>query len=146
MPVLTSDIPFSSHPVALLTIGAVVPLGGYVLNALLALAAKSWPAVKWLDNEKIKGGVHVVLVGIATAWWNSRFKHGHFERDFASLMLTAAYAHNLLWKPSGANVALGARPSGSQRTTGISARIYDGSHKTPAQVAEHLGEVHPAPV
>lgn len=89
-------------------IGAIVPLGGYVLNRY----------APWV-TEPVKAVVQIVLAAIASALytavdtdilgWNTPTLKLVISGVFAALI-----AHKVLWQPSGINAKLGAegRPVG----------------------------------
>jgi VIT1/CCC1 family predicted Fe2+/Mn2+ transporter len=83
-------------------IGAIVPLGGYVINHL----------APWVD-EKVKAVVQVILAAVATALYTA-LATSVFGLNTETLQLVASgvvaalAAHNWLWRPSGINTELGA--------------------------------------
>lgn len=84
-----------------LVAGALVPLGGYVLNYM-------GPIV----NEKTKAVVQVVLAAIAGGIVQAITVGDVGFNDVTlqyvlSAVITALFAHGLLYKPSGINTALG---------------------------------------
>ena len=103
----TAQLVASDQTFYLLLVGAIVPLGGYLFNKL----------APW-DNESIKGIVQLCLSAIA----------GYFYTYFAtdaegfinlsqgafSSIVSALFAHNILWKPANINVRLGAVPTPAQ--------------------------------
>lgn len=86
-----------------LVIGAIVPLGGYVLNAKLPFVV----------SEPVKAIVQVLLVTIATALYTALETHVFgFNASTLELVVTGVVgllgAHNFLWKPAKVNAILGA--------------------------------------
>lgn len=84
-----------------LVAGALVPLGGYVLNYL-------GPIV----NEKAKALVQVLLAAVSGGFVQAITVGDVGFNDVTlqfvlSAVITALFAHGFLWRPSGINVALG---------------------------------------
>lgn len=94
---------------AVLLIGSLVPLVGYVLNTY----------APWVD-EKVKGVVQVVVAAVAGGLYTAlETKVFGFNSETAQLVfsavLAALSAHHLLWKPANISSALG----GGQNKNGV---------------------------
>jgi hypothetical protein len=91
-----------------LFIGAFVPLAGYLINKI----------APW-NSETFKGIVQVVLTGIGGVAYTALAGDVHGVGDFFQQVYTAVisglFAHNILWKPSGINVVLGANPPAQEQ-------------------------------
>lgn len=98
----TSQLVLSTDQLWVFLIGAIVPLGGYVLNRL----------GPWVD-ETVKAVVHVVLAAAAAALYTALETHVFgANTQTLELVVTAVIAalgaHHWLWKPATVNAKLGA--------------------------------------
>lgn len=124
----TTDIALSNHEAVLVLVGALVPIAGYIFNyfaegrleRLAAALVKSLTgstlsaAGRKAFGEAAKALVQVVgtaAVGsIYAAWAQGAHGMGLFKGALTAVV-SALFAHNLLWKPSNINVVFGAQPS-----------------------------------
>jgi hypothetical protein len=99
----TTQLVLPSQQIWVLMIGAVVPLLTYLINN----------KAPW-KSEQAKAACQVIVTGIAGVAYTALAGNVHGFTDFAEQAFTAIlsglFAHNLLWKPSGLNLAFGASP------------------------------------
>ena len=90
-----------------LVVGAIVPVAGYFQN-------KVWPNAP----EPAKAIFQAVLAGVAgalfTVFINDVTAAGDVAQHVWSSIISALFAHNILWKPANVNIRIGARPSPTQ--------------------------------
>ncbi len=103
----SSQLLISENQLLVLLIGAIVPLGGYLINKVMP----------W-KTETTKAIVQVVLTSIAATLYTwlatdigsfTSFLQQAFSATFAGL-----FAHNILWKPANVNIKFGANPTRTQ--------------------------------
>lgn len=96
-----TEVILPATQLAVLAIGLLTPLVGYVLNYL----------GPWVD-ERVKGVVQVLVAAIAAGLYQA-LDAGHlgFNNTTLQLVITAVLAalaaHHWLWKPSGISTTLG---------------------------------------
>jgi hypothetical protein len=134
----TTDIALSNHAFWLLATGAVVPIVVYVFNHFAegwieAIVAAIFRIVgvtlsqagRKVFAEAAKG---VIQVSAAAAWgviYTAVINGAHGEHIFkgaGAAVLSALFAHNILWKPSNINVVFGAQPSSA--TAGVAQALF----------------------
>jgi hypothetical protein len=97
---------------AVLVIGLLVPLVGYLLNYV----------GPWID-EKVKGVVQVVVAAVAAGLYQAVEAGGLGLNDvtlqlIVTAILGALAAHKLLWLPSGISTSLGGGRNKTEHAVG----------------------------